>query len=344
MKITALKKQGNQPMYKQVVNWFEDQLRCGGVQPGDKLPSTDELAKKMGVGRKIIQQSFEELSARGYLDRAPGMGTFISPHVKSNTICVVMNEEYLTQRNFGYMRLVCAAMNKIAQNYEAEVTYTIVNNNDIEKTKRDIEALADSGRIRAVLKWDSKLELKKSIPTYSFSLNTETVLQDSIPYRALSYLIARSCKKILVIENSKTTNLAQRCKESILEDYSADLKIDLEAANNAIGQELDLREKLQTWLKREKYDAIISLDDNLTRNIILFLYEMGIKIPDDIYLLSHANKNSPIVCPVELTLLENDPDYLAAETIKNIVASWRGEDYQVQKYKAKLIIGKSCGE
>ena len=331
-------------MYKQVVDWFEDQLRCGGVLPGDKLPSTDELAKKMGVGRKVIQQSFEELSARGYLDRAPGMGTFISPHVKSNTICVVMDEEFLTQRNFGYMRLVCAAMNKIAQNYDAEVTYTIINNQDIEKTKRDIETLADNGRIRAVLKWNKELDLKKSIPTYTFSMSSDLVMQDTIPYRGLSYLVARSCKKILVIENSSVTKATKECKKAILEDFSSDIQIDLEASSNAIGRESELRDKLQAKLQSEDYDAIFSLDDNLTRNVILFLYEMGKKFPNDLYLLSHANKNSPIVSPVELTMLENDPDIIAEESIKKIVASWSGEDYSTQKHKAKLIIGKSCGE
>ncbi|MDF3836550.1 PLP-dependent aminotransferase family protein [Cupriavidus basilensis] len=58
------------------------QLRAGIVDgrlaPGERLPSTRDLATKLGVSRKTTLEAFERLIAEGYLRARAGDGTFVS--------------------------------------------------------------------------------------------------------------------------------------------------------------------------------------------------------------------------------------------------------------------------
>src|ERR1700679_2635254 len=57
------------------------QLRAGIIEgrlaAGERLPSTRDLALKLGVSRKTTLDVFERLSAEGFLRTRPGDGTFV---------------------------------------------------------------------------------------------------------------------------------------------------------------------------------------------------------------------------------------------------------------------------
>src|SRR3954470_14634037 len=50
---------------------IEDQLRCavreGTLRPGAQLPSTRDLARQLGVSRRIAVEPYAQLAAEGYL-------------------------------------------------------------------------------------------------------------------------------------------------------------------------------------------------------------------------------------------------------------------------------------
>ena len=51
------------------------------LQPGGRLPSTRELAKRWGVSRNTVMGAFDQLIAEGYLEGRQGAGTFITSRV-----------------------------------------------------------------------------------------------------------------------------------------------------------------------------------------------------------------------------------------------------------------------
>ncbi|MGO4581787.1 PLP-dependent aminotransferase family protein, partial [Cupriavidus sp. 2TAF22] len=61
------------------------QLRAGIVDgrlaPGERLPSTRDLATRLGVSRKTTLDVFERLIAEGYLRSRAGDGTFVAPEM-----------------------------------------------------------------------------------------------------------------------------------------------------------------------------------------------------------------------------------------------------------------------
>ncbi len=66
------------PAYLQIAHALIDAIRRGRLASGSALPGTRELAVRVGVNRKTIQQSYDELVAQGWLTAEATRGTFVS--------------------------------------------------------------------------------------------------------------------------------------------------------------------------------------------------------------------------------------------------------------------------
>ncbi|MBI3690920.1 MAG: GntR family transcriptional regulator, partial [Mycolicibacterium aromaticivorans] len=56
-----------------------------GLQPGDRLPSTTELAEIAGVSGISVRRALDELERAGKITRRQGLGTFVAePRIASD--------------------------------------------------------------------------------------------------------------------------------------------------------------------------------------------------------------------------------------------------------------------
>ncbi len=67
-----------QPAYLQIAHAIMEAIRRGRLPPGTALPGSRELGGLIGVNRKTVQQSYEELIAQGWLTTEAKRGTFVS--------------------------------------------------------------------------------------------------------------------------------------------------------------------------------------------------------------------------------------------------------------------------
>jgi len=65
------------PYYHQVRIDLMNLLRSGVLNPGDMLPSEDELCGAYGVGRQTLRKAVSRLVNRQLLERTPGRGTTV---------------------------------------------------------------------------------------------------------------------------------------------------------------------------------------------------------------------------------------------------------------------------
>jgi GntR family transcriptional regulator/MocR family aminotransferase len=74
----VLTRDSAQPAYLQIANTLMEAIRLGRLPAGMALPGTRELAARIGVNRKTVQQSYDELVAQGWLTAEATRGTFVS--------------------------------------------------------------------------------------------------------------------------------------------------------------------------------------------------------------------------------------------------------------------------
>jgi DNA-binding transcriptional MocR family regulator len=65
-------------LYEQIATSLRQTIVDGQLQPGERLPSTRELAHTLQVHRKTVMQAFRELEGEGWVTSGVGQGTFVA--------------------------------------------------------------------------------------------------------------------------------------------------------------------------------------------------------------------------------------------------------------------------
>ena len=61
----------------QIVKYLQDKIISGAWKPGDKLPSENELADRLGVSRMSLRSALQRCNALGLTETRVGEGTFV---------------------------------------------------------------------------------------------------------------------------------------------------------------------------------------------------------------------------------------------------------------------------
>lgn len=67
-----------EPLYQQVMAAIRDAIAGGDLTPGQRLPTTRDLADQIGVTRLTIVRAYGDLAAEGLLEGHVGRGTFVA--------------------------------------------------------------------------------------------------------------------------------------------------------------------------------------------------------------------------------------------------------------------------
>jgi GntR family transcriptional regulator len=64
--------------YLQLVQQVRDALRLGLLEPGDKLPTAQQVVAKMAINPNTVLKAYRDLEREGLVRGRPGMGTFVT--------------------------------------------------------------------------------------------------------------------------------------------------------------------------------------------------------------------------------------------------------------------------
>lgn len=73
----VLDRAAGEPLAVQLVAGLRDAAASGALAPGDRLPSTRELARVLAVSRTVAAAAYDQLLAEGWVEGRRGVGTFV---------------------------------------------------------------------------------------------------------------------------------------------------------------------------------------------------------------------------------------------------------------------------
>ncbi|WP_086728631.1 PLP-dependent aminotransferase family protein [Streptomyces carpinensis] len=76
--LLAVDRTSGRPLHAQLQHGLRDAIRTGRLQVGERLPSSRELARALGVSRGLVQECYAQLQAEGYLATRPGFATRVA--------------------------------------------------------------------------------------------------------------------------------------------------------------------------------------------------------------------------------------------------------------------------
>jgi DNA-binding transcriptional regulator YhcF (GntR family) len=77
MLLIQLDKSSNFPIYQQIIREIKNLIDAATLKTGYRLPSSRDLASKLGVNRSTVYRAYQELWAQGYVDCIPGSYTTV---------------------------------------------------------------------------------------------------------------------------------------------------------------------------------------------------------------------------------------------------------------------------
>lgn len=79
-----------------IIEQIAAQVRGGELQPGDRLPSEQQLAERLGVGRSSVREAFKALEILGVIERT-NEGTRITKEFPQRTLSKFLSAELVTR-------------------------------------------------------------------------------------------------------------------------------------------------------------------------------------------------------------------------------------------------------
>lgn len=70
------------PIYLQLAEIIENEIKLGKIKTGQKIPSENELSSKYSVSRQTVRHSLDYLREKGYLTKKKGAGTYVTDSPK----------------------------------------------------------------------------------------------------------------------------------------------------------------------------------------------------------------------------------------------------------------------
>jgi len=196
--------------------------------------------------------------------------------------------------------------------------------------------------------------LQQKIPVvlvdrYFPGISTSYVVLDNYraSYEAVSHLISKGYKRIamlayrssLIHMKERVSGYVDRMKEQHLDAYITVKEIRYSHLQQDIGNAMhDLA------VKNKKADAVLFATNALSIAGLYYMIKNGIKVPDDLAVLSFDASESFDFFYAPVTYVEQPVEELAKESVKVLVDLMHGSDKTtLVKLKHQLVKQKSCG-
>lgn len=67
----------NRSIYRQIVEYCFSCVASGEWLPGERVPSTKEMAMRLGVNARTVMKAYDELAEEGIIAQQRGMGYYL---------------------------------------------------------------------------------------------------------------------------------------------------------------------------------------------------------------------------------------------------------------------------
>ena len=309
--------------------------------PGQRMPTVAMLCKSLSVSNSTLDPILRELGTQGAIRREHGRGIFVSPTIHQKTVGVVFGGDIFGNTHSPFWSLLLQAMRKQAGGHALRPRgYLDISQGrdglgghaqlieDIEDRRLDglllIEPRLDSdqaGQLRAY-----------GVPLVVFGGRSPgwTVTHDVAALLALAAreLAAGGCRRVALLGNGALAH-RPRLKREMREAGAADAQVadwsyetwaaripwagSVENCAYLLTQRLIAARTQTPWP-----DAVVSLDDTMTRGVITALQQAGLQPGRDLRIVTAANTGSPVLMPyaADLVAIEFDP----AESVRAALA------------------------
>ena len=266
---------------------------------GAALPPVLALQQQFQVSQHLIDRAVHALRAEGLLSSRRGSGIYVTERAKTASVGVLSNFN-LFSRESGFFGLLASAFHQCAPAHAMRIRHYFYHELSGEPSNiSDLEDDIRGGRVDALLGLGIGAIYVKvfNLPFICTDSPEGQVLVDStlLMRYAVEELTARGCRRLALLHQSPELyggRLAARDRACFLQQISGTGAFTRPEWMAGFAQAgiWGYREFQQLWHGHaEKPDGLVSMDDGATRGALIAAEKLGIAVPGDLLIASHAN-------------------------------------------------------
>ncbi len=329
--------------YLAVANMLQRDIEAGRYGIGDKLPSERALAKLLDASHLTVRQGIDILVRKGLVRRELGSGTYVNATHSDPIIGILFGPSLVDESAHFYRALLGALEAELIETQYTCRSYDGFNRFDAENPERCIpyqQLLRDArnnpfeGLIQVSLtdsRWNT-LQPMKQVPKATHGEAKRDVIIDCFNFgkQTFEFALGNKCKNILYLRTLTSSprdlvgmKVVAKSKKVPMPEI---VQIDGMEHNIDVLAHDKICELALEWSKDGKHpDALIVSDDIATRGVAIALIKAGIRIPEDMQLVTLANENIDHHYGVEAVRFSLSTPELAGKLISVLMSRLVGE-------------------
>ncbi|OHB54038.1 MAG: hypothetical protein A2Y12_13065 [Planctomycetes bacterium GWF2_42_9] len=325
---------------------------------GDKLPTEEELSRMVGTTRYAATRALTELSAEKLVQRRPGLGTIMASSMsngkaeRNGTEIAFMADEFESYMNAEIMRGIDARCR------EKGLRISLLNSDySCKEEEKHLKSLASCGYNGAIARIGEHNEnfkiLEESVPPdyplvlvdrqdKSANFPCIGVNNEKAAYEAVKYLIQLGHKKIAYITYDETDRgVWGELRRRELGYRKALTESGIEVVESYIqgGKHLGPNAKPTEWyfdslgyepmsrllLQKERPTAVFLFHCYFAAGAFRAIRDHGLKVPDDISVISMDDAPVARYAPVPLTVMAQPLREMGSKAVDKLVERVEGK-------------------
>ncbi|MDD5705623.1 MAG: GntR family transcriptional regulator [Kiritimatiellae bacterium] len=316
-----------------------DELRADigrQCQPGDMLPSENDLVKRHAVHRGTIRQALDVLVREGLIQRYHGRGTVVVDRLATGEFAVVVKPQFLGADASPYWATAAAAIGEALSTrnsrWGAKLHLGRLCEDSAEhRASLDLFEAEVLKRLRGVFAFHwlgpREKELRAArVPVVQFGAHVDDAatpwdepLRNSVDFdhpsfyeQALVHLKKAGCRNIGVLVHAlpdcsaRYLDVIARCVEAQgLQISPGWLRARAETGGSVEQGGYETFRRL--WETSPRPDGLLVTDDMICRGVLRASLQLGIELPGHLRLISHANRCVTLPYHKTVTRIEFDP-------------------------------------
>gem|GEM_PF-3284625 len=298
---------------QQIEMHLRAELQRGRWAVGEQLPVEDELIQELGVSRSTIREALNSLVSEGVIVRKHGIGTFVERIPASSIVVCAWFENLVSPAGYWYRDLVTGIRGLVeSEHYSFDI---IVGNGQaidlsVSSVGKYINGPASRDFVGAInIMPNSNLDeqfsnlgipvvsIQNGVPVsrYSVVLDYDHLLDMAIEitedYGSNDFVVLYTDDPLEVLGESYCTERARWFRILVGDDKSRLIPVPSIP---------DAYDGFKEWWATRRSDTIFFMDDSVYEVASRAMLELGIRVPEDLRVITHANIGRQFHNPIQV--------------------------------------------
>lgn len=352
----VVSRQNKASLIEQVEGGLRSAIATGGIQVGTKLPNLKEMAAELGVSEFVTRHAVQQLAREGLLTARPSTGIVVCGRDLKTWRGHLLNVHW-SEPSMYYHSVLNGIMEERlhAANILISSVYVTVNDkaDGYAKVRSELSHAVSLAVVQGPAAGLDAILAEQNIPFIHMGSDYSPQAVQGITFNPGAVLPALRDHCLACGIRSVVT---VRPKASLGLDITPTLEaagVAVETLNVEPLRELNIPESIergalhamQYWMDGRKRlpDLLWFTDDFVARGALVALLARGIRIPEDVQVITWANKGLGPVFTKPFTRVENDPQTHGAIVAQCILDRLDGKSngYGPVELVPKFIVGET---